>query len=68
MGDTLTHLATLADVQDLIRQCLLELDPDGRLVLTLREYSREPDGAVVVIPVLRGKDRIFYLQTEISRR
>jgi hypothetical protein len=59
MGDTLTLLATLADMQDLIRQCLLELDPDGRLVLTLREYCREPDGAVVVIPVLRGKDRIF---------
>ena len=59
MGDTLTHLPSLTEVQDLVRQCFSELDPGGRLVLTLRDYSREPDGAVVVIPVERGEDRIF---------
>jgi SAM-dependent methyltransferase len=64
MGDTLTHLASMADVEDLIRQCFSELDPGGRLVLTFRDYSVEPDGAVVVIPVLREADRIFIYRLE----
>jgi SAM-dependent methyltransferase len=59
MGDTLTHLPALADAEDLIRGCFSELAPGGRLVLSLRDYSREPDGTVVVIPVLRDNDRIF---------
>lgn len=64
MGDTLTHLPSLADVEDLIHQCFSELDPGGRLVLTFRDYSREPAGAVLVIPVLREADRIFLCRLE----
>jgi hypothetical protein len=67
MGDTLTHLQSLAEVKDLIRQCFRELDPGGRLVFTLRDYSCEPDGAVVVIPVLRDKDRIFLCRLEYHK-
>lgn len=59
MGDTLTHLPALPDVENLIRHGYSNLVPGGRLVLSLRDYSREPDGAVVVVPVLRDKDRIF---------
>jgi SAM-dependent methyltransferase len=59
MGDTLTHLHNLTETEDLFRQCFSELVPGGRLVLTLRDYSQEPDGSVFVIPVLRDKDRIF---------
>jgi SAM-dependent methyltransferase len=64
MGDTLTHLSALTEAETLIRQCFSELGPGGRLVLTLRDYSREPDGAVVVIPVERGDDRIFLCKLE----
>ncbi|MFA5266678.1 MAG: class I SAM-dependent methyltransferase [Methanoregula sp.] len=64
MGDTLTHLPGITEVQDLVRQCFSELDPGGRLVLSLRDYSREPDGAVVVIPVLRQAGRIFLCRLE----
>jgi SAM-dependent methyltransferase len=64
MGDTLTHLPGIPEVQDLVRRCFSELDPGGRLVLTLRDYSREPDGAVVVIPVLREAGRIFLCRLE----
>lgn len=64
MGDTLTYLPSLTDAEDLVCQCFRELDPEGRLVLTLRNYSREPDGAVVVIPVLREADRIFLCKLE----
>jgi hypothetical protein len=64
MGDTLTHLPDLAEAEDLARQCFRELDAGGRLVLTLRDYSREPDGALVVIPVEREEDRIFLCRLE----
>ena len=64
MGDTLTHLPGIPEVRDLIRNCFSELATGGRLVLTLRDYSREPDGAVVVIPVQREADRIFLCKLE----
>jgi 2-polyprenyl-3-methyl-5-hydroxy-6-metoxy-1,4-benzoquinol methylase len=64
MGDTLTHLPGIPEVQDLLGQCFSELATGGRLVLTLRDYSREPDRAVVVIPVLREADRIFLCKLE----
>jgi SAM-dependent methyltransferase len=64
MGDTLTHLPAPADVEDLIRQCYSELNPGGRLVLSLRDYSREPEGGVAVIPVMRSEDRIFLCRLE----
>ena len=64
MGDTLTHLPSLADAEDLSRQCFSELDSGGRLVLTLRDYSQEPAGAVVVIPVLHDENRVFLCRLE----
>jgi SAM-dependent methyltransferase len=64
MGDTLTHLPSLTETEDLIRQCFSELETGGKLVLSLRDYSREPDGAVIVIPVLREDDRIFLCKLE----
>lgn len=59
MGDTLTHMPSAADAADLIRQCFHELAPGGRLVLAFRDYSCEPDGEVIVIPVQRDMCRIF---------
>jgi SAM-dependent methyltransferase len=64
MGDTLTHLPSMDAVNDLLRQCSSELIPGGRLVLTCRDYTREPDGAVSVIPVSRDPDRIFLCRLE----
>jgi SAM-dependent methyltransferase len=64
MGDTLTHLSSLTEAEDLIRQCSSELDPGGRLVVTLRDYSREPKGEVLVVPVVRKEGRIFLCRLE----
>ena len=64
MGDTLTHLHSLADVEDLIRQCFSELNSGGQLVLSFRDYSQQPADAVVVIPVLHDEDRIFLCRLE----
>lgn len=59
MGDTITHLPGFASVHDLIRQGFAQLAPGGRLVLSFRDYSREPDGEIIVIPVRRDAERIF---------
>jgi hypothetical protein len=64
MGDTLTHLPSLADVGRLIRQCYAELATGGKLVLSLRDYSAAEDGSVSVIPVRRDADRIFLCRLE----
>jgi SAM-dependent methyltransferase len=59
MGDSLTHLDTLQEAGDLVRQCFLELDPGGRLVLSVRDYSSQPAGTADCIPVRRDDNRIF---------
>jgi SAM-dependent methyltransferase len=64
MGDTLTHLHSLHEAEALVRRCYSELDYGGRIVLSLRDYSREPAGEVVVIPVQRDNDRIVLCRLE----
>ncbi|MDD5143794.1 MAG: class I SAM-dependent methyltransferase [Methanoregula sp.] len=64
MGDTLAHLPGAGSVRDLLRQCYTELVPGGRLILALRDYSREEEGSVIVIPVQRDADRIFLCRLE----
>jgi 2-polyprenyl-3-methyl-5-hydroxy-6-metoxy-1,4-benzoquinol methylase len=59
MGDTLTHLPSLTEVEDLVRHCFSELELDGTLILTLRDYSVQPAGAKDCIPVRRDENRIF---------
>jgi SAM-dependent methyltransferase len=67
MGDTLTHLPDLSAVHDLIRQCAHELVPGGKILFSFRDYSREPEGTVAVIPVRRDADRIFLSRLEYGR-
>ncbi len=64
MGDTLPHLSSPAEAEDLIRHCFRELDSGGKLVLSLRDYSREQAGEIVLIPVQRDRDRIFLCRLE----
>ena len=64
MGDTLTHLHSLHEAEALVRRCYSELDYGGRIILSLRDYSREPSGEVIVIPVQRDNDRIFLCRLE----
>ena len=63
-GDTLTHLADMGEVQDLIRHCAAELPADGRMVISCRDYSAGPAGSTAVIPVRRDPDRIFLCRLE----
>ena len=66
MGDTLTHLPDAGAVRNLLRQCNRELVQGGRFVLSLRDYSGEPEGNVAIIPVRRDADRIFLCRLEYS--
>jgi SAM-dependent methyltransferase len=67
MGDTLTHLADLTEVKSLIGRCHAELEPCGRLVLSLRDYSWEPECPVTIIPVRRDAEGIFLCRLEYQR-
>jgi SAM-dependent methyltransferase len=58
LGDTLTHLADLAEVERLFRDVAASLRPGGRLVLTFRDYSRPAAGDARFIPVRSDADRI----------
>jgi SAM-dependent methyltransferase len=58
LGDTLTHLATAADVERLCRAAAAALEPGGRLVLTFRDYSRPATGDARFIPVRSDAARI----------
>ncbi|MBN1240508.1 MAG: class I SAM-dependent methyltransferase [Gammaproteobacteria bacterium] len=67
MGDTLTHLPDLADVERLVRAAARVLAPGGKLVVTFRDYvSREPRGTERFIPVRADGDRILTCVLEYS--
>jgi SAM-dependent methyltransferase len=69
MGDTLTHLSHVDDVERLgtaVSRCLA---PGGHFVLTFRNYERLPQGTARFIPVRSDGDRILtcFLEEDGSR-
>jgi SAM-dependent methyltransferase len=59
MGDTLTHLENYADISKLFLDAYNALAPDGRFVLTFRDFSTELRGIDRFIPVRADDDRIM---------
>lgn len=57
LGDTLPHLETLDAVLQLVRRAAVALPLAARLVLSFRDYSREPVGTERVIPVRADETR-----------
>lgn len=57
-GDTLTHLASRADVDRLFADVAATLAPGGRFVTTFRDSTRLPAGEARFIPVRSDADRI----------
>ncbi len=57
LGDTLTHLASEAEVERLFRDVAASLRPGGRLVLTFRDYTRPLEGDARFIAVRSDHDR-----------
>lgn len=59
MGDTLTHLSSREDVDELLALAARSLDPGGILVLTFRDYTTALQGEERFIPVRSDDERIL---------
>ena len=59
MGDTLTHLKTLAEVEELINNIHGALENEGLLILGFRDMTAELIRLDRIIPVRSDSDRIF---------
>jgi SAM-dependent methyltransferase len=58
MGDTLTHLQSVMEVEQLFRDAAASLHPGGRFVATFRDYRTLPEGTRRFIPVRSDARRI----------
>lgn len=58
-GDTLPHLESFSEVQNLIKDSFDILSPNGRLILTFRDYSIELEDTDRFIPVKSDSQRIL---------
>jgi len=68
MGDTLTHLNNLQDVQTLIKRAQKSLVPMGRLLIGFRDMSVAVMDLERFIPVRSDADRIFTCFLEYEQR
>jgi SAM-dependent methyltransferase len=59
MGDTITHLESLDDVDRLFRAVSRCLAPEGHFVLTFRDYTSPAQGTARFIPVRSDAERIL---------
>ena len=59
MGDTLTHLESFEQVEQLARDISASLLPGGRFVATFRDYTDPASGDARFIPVRSDADRIL---------
>ncbi len=59
MGDTLTHLESLAAIESLFGSALETLQPNGRLILTYRDGTSQPVGDDRFLAIRSDHDRIF---------
>lgn len=69
MGDTLTHLSSVGDVDLLCSRVAISLAPRGRFVTTFRDYTRPAHGDARFIPVRSDANRIHtcFLEEEPNR-
>ncbi len=58
MGDTLTHLNSVDEISELLRDVALSLGAGGRFVATFRDYRQLPSGEKRFIPVRSDSQRI----------
>lgn len=56
-GDTLTHLPDRTEVAAFLDNCISILSPGGKLLLSFRDYSTQPEGMRIEIPVKSDKGR-----------
>jgi hypothetical protein len=69
MGDTLTHLASMAHVEVLCLRIARAMSPGGRFVTTFRDYTRPARADARFIPVRSDANRIHtcFMEEEDDR-
>ena len=68
MGDTLTHLQSLEEVQQLLENTYAALTRNGILILSFRDMTHELSGLDRFIPVRSDSNRIFTCFLEYEAR
>jgi SAM-dependent methyltransferase len=68
MGDTITHLQNLDEVDRLFQAVSRRLAPQGHFILTFRDYTSPAQGTARFIPVRSDADRILtcFLEEQAS--
>ncbi len=59
MGDTITHLASIATVEALLKDAYDKLKNNGQMVITYRDFSSVVKGTSKFIPVKSTEHKIF---------
>ncbi len=65
-GDTLSHLESMQEVRNLIKNISMNLSEKGVLILSFRDYSSELTGLNRIIPVRSDESRIMTCFLEYS--
>jgi len=58
-GDTITHLDSVAEIKALLEDSFNALIPDGKIILTFRDYSNELEDTNRFIPVKSDPQKIL---------
>ncbi|RYE23263.1 MAG: class I SAM-dependent methyltransferase [Sphingobacteriaceae bacterium] len=58
-GDTITHLASIQEIEQLIKDCAAILTDQGKLILSFRDYTCALSGDDRFIPVKSDENRIL---------
>lgn len=58
-GDTITHLASMNEIEQFINDCSEILNENGKIILSFRDYSTELSGNNRFIPVKSDDNRIL---------
>jgi len=59
MGDTITHLGSRDEVEELLRLVFYSLTPGGKFVLSYRDLSAEAIGLDRIIPVYSDENKVM---------
>lgn len=58
MGDTITHLSSKEEIKEFLKSCYECLKPNGKLLLSFRDYSQNLEGDSRFIPVMSDDTKI----------
>jgi SAM-dependent methyltransferase len=67
MGDTISHLESLKQVDNVISDSYKKLDEKGQFIISYRDLSNDLEGVDRIIPVRADDDQIFTCMLEFEK-